>query len=74
MHADDALRMLLKMTANNLVVFDNLPLRLSSTFKLHADIIFPVPRQVLSLIKLQRHKSTIFEKADKLLIPTYCQK
>jgi len=71
MNADDAVRMLLKWTANTLVVLDSLPLKFKRTFKLHVDVIFPSLRQVLSLIKLQRHKKTILEKADKLLIPTY---
>jgi len=74
MNADDAVRMLLKWTANNLLVLDSLPLKFSRTFKLHADVTFPSLRQVLSLIKLQRHKKTIIEKADKLLIPNYSSK
>jgi len=74
MNADDVLRVLLKVTANILVVTDNLPLKFSTTFKMHADAVFPLPRQILSLIKLQCQKKTILKKADKLLIPIYSQK
>jgi len=74
MDADDSMRFILKVTANLLVVMDSLPLKFSSTFKLHQDVVFPLSRQVLSFIKLQRHKKAILEKAEKLLLPVYSPK
>jgi len=74
MNADDSVGAMLRITANVLVVMDSLPLKFSSTFKLHADVVFPPARQVLGLLKVLWHKKTILEKADKLLIPVYSEK
>jgi len=69
MNADDALRYVLKMTANFLVALDHLPIKFTRTFNLHADVLFPIPRQIFAITKQLRHKKSILEKADKLLIP-----
>jgi len=66
---DDSCKFILKIVANFLVVMDNLPFKFSSSFKLHGDILFPIPRQLLAVAKQQYHRKTILEKADKLLLP-----
>jgi len=61
----------LKIIANILAVMDNLPFKLKTTFKLKGDSVFPIPRQILTFAKFQRHKKSIFENADKHLLPLH---
>jgi len=67
--ADYACKLILKIVANFVVIMDNLPFKFSSTFTLHGDKFFPIPRQLIALVKQQYHKKTIIGKADKLLLP-----
>jgi len=66
--ANDSCKFLLKVTANTIVIMNNLPFKLVRTFKLSGDQLVPLPRRLYSLAKLTRSKQKLLEKADELLL------